>query len=153
MGDHANLSRAALSSQAGVGGLIGQSAPMRLLYDLIEKVSQSTSPVLVIGDTGTGKELVARAIHFRGLRREKVLVPVDCSALTPTLVESELFGHVKGAFTGADHSKRGLLQAANEGTVFLDEIGEAPHVLAGQIVTSSARKGDKACGVHGTNSN
>src|SRR5437016_3578258 len=104
---HANLSRAALPRQAGVGGLIGQSVPMHLLFDLIGKVSQSTSPVLVIGDTGTGKELVARAIHFRGLRGEKALVTVDCSALTPTLVESELFGHVKGAFTGADHSKRG----------------------------------------------
>ena len=101
---HANLSRAALPRQAGVGGLIGQSVPMHLLFDLIGKVSQSTSPVLVIGDTGTGKELVARAIHFRGLRREKALVPVDCSALTPTLVESELFGHIKGAFTGADRS-------------------------------------------------
>jgi len=77
MEDHANLSRAALSSQAGFGGLIGQSAPMHRLYELIRKVSQSTSPVLLIGETGTGKELVARAIHFRGLRREGALVPVD----------------------------------------------------------------------------
>jgi len=137
---HANLSRAALSSQAGVGGLIGQSAPMQLLYDLIGKVSQSTSPVLVIGDTGTGKELVARAIHFMGLRREKALVPVDCSALTPTLVESELFGHVKGAFTGADHSKEGLLQAANEGTIFLDEIGELPTFLQAKLLRALQEK-------------
>jgi len=97
---------------------------MHHLYELIGKVSQTTSPVLVTGETGTGKELVARAIHFKGLRREKVFVPVDCSTLTPTLVESELFGHVRGAFTGADHAKRGLLEAANEGTIFLDEIGE-----------------------------
>ena len=104
MGDHASLSRVALSCEADLGGLIGQSAPMHLLNELIAKVSRSTFPVLLIGDTGTGKELVARAIHFRGLRREKALVPVDCSALTPTLVESELFGHIKGAFTGADRS-------------------------------------------------
>src|SRR5882724_10286638 len=140
MEHHANLSRAALSSQGGVGGLIGQSAPMRLLYDLIGKVSHSTSPVLVIGDTGTGKELVARAIHFMGLRREKALVPVDCSALTPTLVESELFGHVKGAFTGADHSKEGLLQAANEGTIFLDEIGELPMFLQAKLLRALQEK-------------
>jgi two-component system response regulator HydG len=140
MGDHANLSRATLSCQDSVGGLIGQSAPMQLLYDLIGKVSQSTSPVLVIGDTGTGKELVARAIHFMGLRREKALVPVDCSALTPTLVESELFGHVKGAFTGADHSKEGLLQAANEGTIFLDEIGELPTFLQAKLLRALQEK-------------
>ncbi len=137
---HANLSRAALPRQAGVGGLIGQSVPMHLLFDLIGKVSQSTSPVLVIGDTGTGKELVARAIHFRGLRGEKALVTVDCSALTPTLVESELFGHVKGAFTGADHSKRGLLQTAHEGTIFLDEIGELPMLLQAKLLRALQEK-------------
>ena len=137
---HANLSRAALSCQAGVGGLIGQSAPMHHLYELIRKVSQSTSPVLVIGDTGTGKELVARAIHFKGLRREKAFVPVDCSALTPTLVESELFGHIKGAFTGADHSKRGLLQTAQEGTIFLDEIGELPLFLQAKLLRALQEK-------------
>jgi transcriptional regulator with PAS, ATPase and Fis domain len=134
MEDHANLSRAALLSEAGFGGLIGESAPMRRLYELIGKVSQSTSPVLLLGETGSGKELVARAIHFTGLRREKALVPVDCSALTPTLVESELFGHVKGAFTGAHLSKRGLLQAANEGTIFLDEIGELPMFLQAKLL-------------------
>lgn len=134
MEDHANLSRAALLSEPGFGGLIGESAPMRRLYELIGKVSQSTSPVLLLGETGSGKELVARAIHFTGLRREKALVPVDCSALTPTLVESELFGHVKGAFTGAHLSKRGLLQAANEGTIFLDEIGELPMFLQAKLL-------------------
>ena len=139
MEGHANLSRAALSSH-DFGALIGQSAPMYLLYELIGKVSQSTSPVLVIGDTGTGKELVVRAIHSGGLRREKALVPVDCSALTPTLVESELFGHVKGAFTGADHSKRGLLQAANEGTIFLDEIGELPMFLQAKLLRALQEK-------------
>jgi transcriptional regulator with PAS, ATPase and Fis domain len=140
MEDHANLSRAALSNQAGFGGLIGESTPMRHLYELIGKISQSTSPVLLIGETGTGKELVARAIHFTGLRRERALVPVDCSALTPTLVESELFGHVKGAFTGADRSKRGLLEAADEGTIFLDEIGELPTFLQAKLLRALQEK-------------
>lgn len=140
MEDHANLSRAALSSQDGFGGLIGESAPMRRLYELIGKMSESTSPVLLLGETGTGKELVARAIHSTGLRREKALVPVDCSALTPTLVESELFGHLKGSFTGADHSKRGLLEAANEGTIFLDEIGELPMFLQAKLLRALQEK-------------
>jgi DNA-binding NtrC family response regulator len=137
---HTNLSRAALSGPAGSGELIGQSAPMQLLYELLGKVGQGTSPVLVIGETGTGKELVARAIHFRGLRREKAFVPVDCSALTATLVESELFGHVKGAFTGADYSKRGLLQTAHEGTIFLDEVGELPMVLQAKFLRALQEK-------------
>jgi len=137
---HAGLSRAALSREKGFGGLIGDSAPMHRVYDLIGKLSQSASPVLLLGETGTGKELVARAIHFNGPRREKMLVPVDCSALAPTLVESELFGHAKGAFTGADHSKRGLLQAANEGTIFLDEIGELPMYLQGKLLRALQEK-------------
>lgn len=140
MEDHADLSRATLSNQAAFGGLIGASAPMHRLCELIEKISQSTSPVLILGETGTGKELVARAIHFSGLRREKALVPVDCSALSPTLVESELFGHVKGAFTGADHSKLGLLQAANNGTIFLDEIGELPIFLQVKLLRALQEK-------------
>src|SRR6202795_2013031 len=140
MEDHANLSRAALSRQKGFDGLIGESAPMCRLYELIEKISQSTSPALLVGETGTGKELVARAIHFTGLRRKKALVPIDCSALTPTLIESELFGHVKGAFTGADHSKLGLLQAANMGTIFLDEIGELPLFLQAKLLRALQEK-------------
>jgi transcriptional regulator with GAF, ATPase, and Fis domain len=83
---------------------------------------------------------VARAIHFSGLRREKTLVPVVCSALTPTLVESELFGHVKGAFTGADQPKRGLLQTAHEGPIFLDEIGELPMFLQAQLLRALQEK-------------
>jgi len=140
MEDHANLSRAALPSGPGFAGLIGQSSPMRRLYELITKVSQSTSSVLITGESGTGKELVARAIHFKGSRCEQPLVPVDCSALSPTLVESELFGHVKGAFTGADYSKRGLLQAANQGTIFLDEIGELPMCLQAKLLRALQEK-------------
>lgn len=134
MKDHANLSRAVSPCQFDFGGLIGESAPMRRLYELIEKVSHSTAPVLLLGETGTGKELAARAIHFTGLRDEKAFVPVDCSSLPPTLIESELFGHVKGAFTGADHSTRGLFQTADEGTIFLDEIGELPMFLQAKLL-------------------
>ncbi len=137
---HANLSRAALSSQAGFGGLIGESAPMHRLYELIGKASQSSSRVLLLGETGTGKELVARAIHFTGSRREGSLVPVDCSTLTSALVESELFGHVKGAFTGADCSKRGLLQVGSAGTIFLDEIGELPIFLQAKLLRALQEK-------------
>jgi|ERR1700675_831930 len=134
MGDDATLPCPALPGRTAFGGMIGESAPMRRLYQMIAKAGQSTAPVLLLGETGTGKELVARYLHLAGLRREKVFIPVDCSALTPTLVESELFGHVKGAFTGAVYSQRGLLQAAHEGTIFLDEIGELPIILQAKLL-------------------
>jgi DNA-binding NtrC family response regulator len=137
MGDHATLPRA-LSGEHARNGLIGESAPMQRLFEMIGKVSQSHSPVLIIGETGTGKELVARAIHTAGTRQ--VLVPIDCSALTPTLVETELFGYVKGAFTGADHPKRGLLHVANEGTIFLDEVGELPLFLQAKLLRALQEK-------------
>ena len=130
----ANLSRAPASCQKHFGELIGESATMLRLYALISKAGECTSPVLLLGETGTGKELVARGIHLEGLRREKAFVPVDCSALTPTLIESELFGHVKGAFTGANHSREGLLQSADGGTIFLDEIGELPMALQAKLL-------------------
>jgi|SRR5579863_4056617 transcriptional regulator with PAS, ATPase and Fis domain len=130
----ATLSRAAASCKKHCGELVGESAAMLRLYALIAKAGECTSPVLLLGETGTGKELVARGIHREGLRREKAFVPVDCSALTPTLIESELFGHVKGAFTGADHSREGLLQSADGGTVFLDEIGELPMALQAKLL-------------------
>src|ERR1700676_670950 len=140
MEELADPSRAAFYRQGGFGGFIGESASMHRLYELIGKISLGTSPVLILGETGTGKELAARCIHFMGLRRNKALVPIDCSALTPTLVESELFGHVKGAFTGADHLKRGLLQTASEGTVFLDEIGELPIFLQAKLLRALQEK-------------
>jgi DNA-binding NtrC family response regulator len=126
MEKHADPPHVSLSNSSGIVGLIGDSAPMRSLWELVGKASQSACPVLLLGETGTGKELVARAIHFTGSHRGKALVTVDCSAITPTLIESELFGHAKGSFTGADRHKVGLLQAANGGTIFLDEIGELP---------------------------
>jgi DNA-binding NtrC family response regulator len=120
------LLREQLRTRPGFGGLIGMSPRMERVYKMIEKVSVRDHPVLILGESGTGKELVARSIHFMGPRKEKPFVPVDCSALVPTLIESELFGYVRGAFTGATQSKQGLMEAANGGTLFLDEIGDMP---------------------------
>lgn len=105
-----------------VGELIGQSAPMRQLFEMIRLVADSQATVLLQGESGTGKELVARTIHQLSCRREKPFVVVDCGSLPETLLETELFGHVKGAFTGAVSSKKGLFEEADGGTIFLDEI-------------------------------
>lgn len=118
--------REQLRTRPGYKELIGTSPKMQRVYRLIEKVSQHSYPVLILGESGTGKELVARSIHFSGLRKNKPFVPVDCSALAPTLIESELFGYVKGAFTGAMHNKQGVFESAEHGTLFLDEIGNLP---------------------------
>jgi len=99
---------------------------MQKVYHLIAKVALTRDPVLILGESGTGKELVARAIHAQGPWPDRPFVPIDCGALTPTLIESEMFGHVRGAFTGATQGRQGLLAAAGEGTVFLDEIVELP---------------------------
>ena len=116
--------RERLRQHEGMGQIIGHTAAMEKLYRILSKVAQTTHPVLILGESGTGKELVARSIHTFGPNAEKPFLPVDCGSLVPTLVESELFGYVKGAFTGANHAKDGLLVAAGCGTVFLDEIGE-----------------------------
>ncbi|MBJ6761716.1 sigma-54-dependent Fis family transcriptional regulator [Corallococcus sp. H22C18031201] len=116
----------ALTVRSQFEDLIGQSSQMRAVFKLVETVSHSTATVLIQGESGTGKELVARAIHYRSARRDKPFVAVNCSALTETLLESELFGHVKGSFTGATGNKKGLFEAADGGTIFLDEIGDVP---------------------------
>jgi len=132
--------RETLRTRPGFAGLIGISSKMQRVYKLIEKVCQHNYPVLILGESGTGKELVARSIHFSGLRRNRPFVPVDCSALPPNLIESELFGHVKGAFTGATHNRQGLVETAENGTLFLDEIGELPTDMQAKLLRAIQEK-------------
>jgi serine/threonine-protein kinase PknK len=121
--------RAELRSHFGYAGLVGTSAAMRRLYALIERVKDTDVPLLVTGESGTGKEIVARAVHLAGPRSKKPFVGVNCGAIPANLLESELFGAVKGAFTGADRDRRGVLQEADQGTLLLDEIGEMPQKM------------------------
>src|SRR5262249_10556663 len=109
--------------------IIGRSESMLAVFKMIETVSRTNSTILLTGESGTGKGLVAQAIHFHSLRREKPMVSLNCGALPETLLESELFGHMRGAFTGADQNKKGLLEVAERGTIFLDEIGEMSAVM------------------------
>lgn len=132
--------RERLRLEPGMGQMIGRSPQMEKLYRILAKVAQSTHPVLILGESGTGKELVARTIHSFGTNAEKPFLPVDCGSLVPTLVESELFGYVKGAFTGANHSKDGLLVSAANGTVFLDEIGELTLDLQAKLLRALQEK-------------
>jgi two-component system response regulator PilR (NtrC family) len=118
------LLKRALRTAATFSNIVGRSRVMQALFDLIETVAPTNSTILVYGESGTGKELVARAIHVNSLRREHPFVALNCGALPETLLESELFGHTRGAFTGAATTKRGLIEAAARGTVFLDEISE-----------------------------
>lgn len=140
------LLREELRSRPGFGGLIGMSPRMQRVYKLIQKVAQHSYPVLILGESGTGKELVARSIHFTGPRKTKPFAPVDCSSLVPTLIESELFGYVKGAFTGAQHNKPGLFEAAGEGTLFLDEIGDLPIDLQAKLLRALQEREIKPVG-------
>ena len=140
------LLREQLRSKPGFGGMIGVSAKMQRVYKMIEKVSQHEYPVLILGESGTGKELVAKSIHYSGIRKERPFAPVDCSSLVPTLIESELFGYVKGAFTGAMQSKQGLLEAAQGGTLFLDEIGDMPVDLQAKLLRALQEREVKPVG-------
>ena len=132
--------RERLRLSQGLGSMIGRSGEMEKLYRILSKVAQSTHPVLVLGESGTGKELVARTIHAYGPNSQKPFLPVDCGSLVPTLIESELFGYVKGAFTGANRSKDGLLVSAEGGTVFLDEIGELTLDLQAKLLRALQEK-------------
>ena len=132
--------RERLRASQGLGAMIGRSAEMEKLYRILSKVAQSTHPVLVLGESGTGKELVARTIHAFGPNAGKPFLPVDCGSLVPTLIESELFGYVKGAFTGAMKSKDGLFVSAEGGTVFLDEIGELTTDLQAKLLRALQEK-------------
>jgi len=118
--------RAELRSHFGYAGLVGTSAPMRKLYALIERVRDTDVPILITGESGTGKEVVARAVHIAGPRAKQPFLGVNCGAIPANLLESELFGHVRGAFTGAERDRKGLFREAENGTILLDEIGEMP---------------------------
>jgi two-component system response regulator PilR (NtrC family) len=111
------------------GNIIGQSPKMVVLYDLLEKVSPTKANIFITGESGTGKELVAKAIHYNSPRKEKPFVTLNCGAIPESLIESELFGHMKGAFTDAIATKKGLFEVADEGTIFLDEISELPLLM------------------------
>jgi two-component system response regulator PilR (NtrC family) len=118
------LLRRELKGLATFENIIGKSEKIQKVFETVRKVADTTSNVLILGESGTGKELIARAIHFDSRRKDKPFVTVNCSALPETLLESELFGHMKGSFTGAISNKEGLFEVANGGTIFLDEIGE-----------------------------
>ena len=122
------LLRRELRERYGMGNLIGRSTAMQRVYETISRIAATNATVLVQGESGTGKELVARAIHFNSQRKKAPFLSINCGGLTETLLQSELFGHEKGAFTGADFQKKGLFEEAHGGTLFLDEIGETtPH--------------------------
>jgi len=122
------------AKSTSLGGLVGVSRPMRQLFDLVLQVAPTDATVLVSGETGTGKEVLARTIHDQSHRRNEPFVVVDCSAIPPTLIESELFGHEKGSFSGAISGRKGLFEMGHRGTVFLDEIGELPAELQPRLL-------------------
>jgi DNA-binding NtrC family response regulator len=126
--------RERVNTETQLDGIVGTSAKIQDVLRMISRLKDTRTPVLITGESGTGKELVARAMHFRGPLAPMPFVAVDCGALVPTLMESELFGHEKGAFTGALKSKAGLFKSANGGTIFLDEIGELPLELQAKLL-------------------
>jgi len=121
-------------TETAVHGIIGTSPGIQHVLRMISRLKDTRTPVLISGESGTGKELVARALHFRGTFASRPFVAVDCGSLVPTLIESELFGYEKGAFTGALRSKQGLLQSADTGTIFLDEVGELPLEMQAKLL-------------------
>jgi transcriptional regulator with GAF, ATPase, and Fis domain len=123
-----------LQEKYGFHNIVGKSKKMQEIYRIIAKVAPTDSTVLIYGQSGTGKELIARAIHFNSLRLEKQFVPVDCAVLSENLLESELFGHVRGSFTGAVSTKPGLFEIADGGTVFLDEVGNISLAIQAKLL-------------------
>jgi DNA-binding NtrC family response regulator len=126
--------RAEIDGRFSFASILGRSKPMQVLFEQAAAVAASDATVLILGESGTGKELVARAIHRQSARRERAFVPVNCAAIPENLLESELFGHEKGAFTGADRKHRGLFVEADAGTLFLDEVGDLPLPLQGKLL-------------------
>ena len=143
-----------VSSKYRFENIIGFSPQMQAVYRLIAKCAPTNATVLITGESGTGKEMVARAIHYNSLRKDEPFVPVDCTALSENLLESELFGHVKGAFTGAFASKRGMFEVANNGTLFLDELGNIPLSTQAKLLRVLQEREFRAVGdtrIHSTN--
>jgi DNA-binding NtrC family response regulator len=126
--------RERVNMETGMHGIVGTTPKIQDVLRMVARLRDTRTPVLIVGESGTGKELVARAIHFRGAFANRPFVAVDCGSLVPTLIESELFGYQRGAFTGAIRSKPGLFQSANGGTVFLDEIGELPLEMQAKLL-------------------
>ena len=134
LSDEVRRLRQAVEEGRRFGTLLGTSPAMRRMYELLDRIADSSASVLIAGETGTGKELVARALHERGRRKAGPFVAVDCASLPEPLLESELFGHARGAFTDAHAARRGLFVQANGGTLFLDEIGELPLALQAKVL-------------------
>lgn len=126
--------KAVVGERSSYGKIVGRSPAMQKVFDLLERIAASDVTIVIQGESGTGKELVARALHFNGPRKDKVFVSENCAALPETLLESELFGHVKGAFTGADRDRAGLFEQAHEGTLFLDEVGDMSPAMQARLL-------------------
>jgi len=126
--------RERVSSEMELNGIVGSSAKIQDVLRMVSRLKDTRTPVLITGESGTGKELIARAVHYQGMFAKRPFVAVDCGSLVPTLIESELFGYEKGAFTGAVRSKAGLFESANGGTIFLDEIGELPMEMQAKLL-------------------
>lgn len=138
----------AQKDKGNIKNIVGHSDKMQAIYQMIETVAEVQSTILVTGESGTGKELVARAIHDKSPRAEKPFISINCGAFTETLLESELFGYVKGAFTGANTNRKGLFEAANEGTIFLDEIGEMSTAMQVKLLRVLQERKVRPVGAH-----
>src|SRR6185295_16565315 len=126
--------RSQLKEKYSFGNIIGSGRAMNRIFELIDTVASLTSTILIQGETGTGKELIAKAIHFNSPRKEQKMISINCGAIPENLLESELFGHVKGAFTGADRDRKGLFRECNGGSILLDEIGETPKKMQASLL-------------------